>query len=42
MTSAKAPLATMSGFFSQGVAEADPELFESIKGELAASRARSS
>src|SRR4029079_7055912 len=34
MTSAKTPLATMSGFFSRGVAEADPELFKSIKGEL--------
>src|SRR6185503_11500787 len=35
MTSAKTPLATMSGFFSRGVAEADPELFKSINGELA-------
>src|ERR1051325_5050684 len=33
MTSAKTPLATMSGFFSRGVAEADPELFKSINGE---------
>jgi glycine hydroxymethyltransferase len=34
MTSAKASLATMSGFFERSVADADPELFKSIKGEL--------
>src|SRR5438093_3034845 len=34
MTSAKASLATMSGFFERSVADADPQLFKSIKGEL--------
>ncbi len=34
MTSAAAPIADPSGFFGRGVAEADPELYRSIKGEL--------
>jgi glycine hydroxymethyltransferase len=35
MTSAAAQKPEQSGFFGRGVAEADPELFRSIKGELA-------
>jgi glycine hydroxymethyltransferase len=34
MTSAKMPFADVSGFFGRGVAEADPDLYRAIKGEL--------
>ncbi len=34
MSSVKAPIPDVSGFFGRGVAEADPDLYRSIKGEL--------